>query len=152
LTMEDREKPDWEFRALQIMRKVEVWRDVTGVGSIDLFHQRVQLWQALEDRCPPGELYRKALEGYLAALNEPAVIRDAPAEWLVHVGYPLVRSSLFTAERLEGLKMIGTTVDEAQVKLPEQLMQASPNLVIAIYGQLAAMRITVEWLAPRWTP
>ncbi|HEY3439984.1 MAG TPA: hypothetical protein VGK29_04505 [Paludibaculum sp.] len=149
LKVQDREKPDWAFRALQLMQKVEDWRDVPGVAAIDTFHQRVQLWQALEDRCPPGDLHRKALEGYLSALNEPGVIRDAPAEWLVHVGYPLVRASLFTPERLQSLVQSGHPVDEAYIKLPEQLMQASPNPILAIYGQLAAMRIRVEWLALR---
>ncbi len=126
LKMQDREKPDWAFRALQLMQKVEDWRDVPGVDAIDSFHLRIQLWQALEGRCPRGELHRKALEGLLSALNEPAVIRDAPAEWLAHLAYPALWASL-----------------------PVQLMQASPNPVIAIYGQLAAMRVRAEQQAPR---
>jgi hypothetical protein len=121
LKVQDRDEPDWAYRALQIMRKVEDWRDVAGVSLFDAFHQRVKLWQALGGRCPPGDLQRKALEGFLSTLNEPAVIRDAPAEWLLHLAYPTLRASL-----------------------PVQLMQASPNPVIAIYGQLAAVRITVD--------
>lgn len=144
LPAKDRERPDWAFRALQLMRKVEDWRDVAGITSIDAFHQRVELWHAVEDRCPPGELHRKALEGFLSTLNEPAVIRDAPAEWLLHVNYPVFRASIFTRERLDDLAKGGHPIDEDYINLPEQLMQASPNLVVAIYGRLAAMRITAE--------
>jgi len=149
LPMKDREKPDWAFRALQLMRKVEDWRDVPGISFLDAFHQRVELWHAVEDRCPPGELHRKALEGFLSTLNEPAVIRDAPAEWLLHVNYPVFRASIFTREILDHSAKGGHPFDEDYINLPEQLMQASPNLVIAIYGQLAAMRIMAEWQAPR---
>lgn len=149
LKVQDRNKPDWTFRALQIMREVEDWRDVAGLALIDVFHQRVTLWGALEDRFPAGDLHRKATEGFVSALNEPAVIRDAPAEWLVYTGYPLLRSSLFTSERSTALAKLGIAFDDDHINLPQQLMQASPNPVIAIYGQLAAMRITAEWQAPR---
>lgn len=144
LPTKDREKPDWAFRALQLMRKVEDWRDVAGITSVDAFHQRVEFWHAVEDRCPPGELHRKALEGFLSTLNEPAVIRDAPVEWLLHVNYPVFRASIFTRERLDAFAKGGHPIDEDYINLPQQLMQVSPNPFIAIYGQLAAMRITAE--------
>ena len=144
LPMKDRGKPEFAFRALQLMHKVEDWRDVAGITSIDAFHQRVELWQALEDSCPPGELHRTALEGFLSALNDPAVIRDAPAEWLLHANYPVFRASLFTREILDHSAKGGHPFDEDYINLPPQLMQASPNLVIAIYGQLAAMRTKAE--------
>ena len=98
----------------------------------------------MESRCPAGELRQKALQGFLAALNEPEVIRDAPAQWLVHIGYPVLRSSLVSTQSRDGLARAGVALDEEYLKLPQQLMQASSNPIIAIYGHLAAMRITDE--------
>ena len=79
----DRTTADWEVRAREILWKVDDWQSAEGQDPIEFFHQKASLAFALMDIFPSGDLNRKAIVGFAAALNSPEVIREAPAEWLV---------------------------------------------------------------------
>ncbi|MBE0656660.1 MAG: hypothetical protein IH602_03165 [Bryobacteraceae bacterium] len=135
---------DWEFRAREILWKVDDWRSAEGQDPIEFFHQRSSLAYALLDIFPAGDLNRKAIEGFAAALNSPEVIRDAPAEWLVHVRMMSLFADLFGGDKgkalasLPQLKESGIPLDAG--RLAVEAMIASPNPTLALYGELAALK------------
>lgn len=135
---------DWEFRAREILWKVDDWRGAEGQDPIEFFHQKASLAYALLDIFPAGDLNRKAIEGFAAALNCPEVIRDAPAEWLVHVRMMSLFADLFGGDKakalasLPQLKESGIPLDAG--RLAVEAMIASPNPTLALYGELATVK------------
>ncbi|WP_321475429.1 hypothetical protein [uncultured Paludibaculum sp.] len=152
LTAEEKQTTEWAFRAGPVFRRVEDWR---AQEERDTVRQRITLWNALMDACPPGEWFRKAARGWAKGMSDTAARNAAPAEWLILLEFGMRLARGFDEEGRQELEQTREKLPNIRIPgLPHpsgaeilELMREPGDLVMTLYADLekAAPRLRASW-------
>jgi hypothetical protein len=135
-----RNSPDWLYRAGEAMRRIEDFHAAEKQDEIDAFHQKVALWRRLVDIAPPSDVGSGALTGLMQTLHDPAVLRQAPAEWVSEVEPLLTYARIFRPQLNEVMESLGVQRKDAPYTMGSEiarLLLESPSPLLNAYGRLA---------------
>jgi hypothetical protein len=136
LTDDQRSTPDWENQVRDYLKNLEDWKSSHDESETNYFHMSSEIYSALIQLIPGGQLRSEVLRSYLAFLGQSSLERENPPEWLKEVNL-LIR---------------GNTKDAGRAQNPNDLrddIKASGDVVMSLYIDAAALASTARSNEPR---
>jgi hypothetical protein len=125
-TADQRGTPQWDAKVRDYLKNLEDWKSSHDESETNYFHMSAELYSALIQLIPPGQLRSEVLRSDLAFLRQSALERENPAEWLKEVNQ-LIRSNPNDADR-------GQNRNEIRDEI-----KASGDAVMSLYIDVAAL-------------
>ena len=94
ITVAERQTPEWDQRAAPVLRRIEDFRGISKMTANDVWLQRVELWRSMIDAAPPGSIFERAVQGWIAEMSDARARAEQPALWVAQFesGFRLARS------------------------------------------------------------
>ncbi len=99
--------PEWTFRALQVLSKIQDWKGAPGQDSVELFHEKASLLWKLFDVVPAGRTFETVLSEMIALFEDSSILQRRPAEWIAELRRLQAYQRVFTPEALQALRSSG---------------------------------------------
>jgi len=128
---------DWQFQAAGLMRRVDEWHGREKADPQELFQQKAELWNALCENFPAGELYDQAVQRLVDLLSDLQTMKLHPVAWKLQVNRSLRllhTAPEAAAARANELEIRGFPPDGYQA-VP-RAFRRSGNIILRMYGEL----------------
>jgi hypothetical protein len=134
--------PEWTYRALQALSRIQDWKGTPGQDPVELFHQKATLLWRLLDVVPASRTFDTVLNEMVRLLEDESILRRSPAEWIAELRRLQMYQRIFTPEALQALRSSTTKIEglpyESGLEISEAFSRSRLS-ALSLYGRIALL-------------